>query len=415
MKASESVQNFPAKLRLYTNYTVREIKNICKTIGPRPSASEAEKTAQEHFAEQMQSCCDTVETEAFNVHPKAFLGWVIIDGIALILSLVFYFLHMPAVSIALISIALICMFTEFLMYWEFLDPLFPKKTAYNVIGTRKPTGEVKQRIIFSGHTDSSYEWQFTYKGGAKFLVGGIVYAIVGAFFCLIVSIGTLISGGAIASEPAAFWEIVGYVQLAFLPGFVMILFFVNWKLPVEGANDNLTGAVASIAVLKFLADNNIRFENTEVVALTAGCEEAGLRGSRAYIKRHKAEFEAIPTIFFGMDTLTDYEYLAIYNRDMTGTVKNDQRVCNLMKKASETVGLDLPFKSVFFGASDAAAVSKLGIPAATLAAMDPAPARYYHTRLDTPEKLVPKTIEACLGVCLESVFLFDEQGLKETY
>ena len=47
-----------------------------------------------------------------------------------------------------------------------------------------------------------------------------------------------------------------------------------------------------------------------------------------------------------------------------------------------------------------------------IAAMDPAPARYYHTRLDTHENLDLKTIEAGVDICLETVFLFDEKGLN---
>ena len=107
--------------------------------------------------------------------------------------------------------------------------------------------------------------------------------------------------------------------------------------------------------------------------------------------------------------------MAIYARDMTGTVKNDPRVCALLKKGAERAGLDLPYESVYLGSSDAAAVTKLGVPAATLAAMNPGPPRYYHTRLDTVEELVPKTVEKCLDICLQSLFIFDEYGLKENY
>ena len=107
--------------------------------------------------------------------------------------------------------------------------------------------------------------------------------------------------------------------------------------------------------------------------------------------------------------------MAIYSRDMTGTVKNDIRVCRLMKKAGDNVGLDLPFKSVFFGSSDAAAISQAGIPGATFAAMDPTPARYYHTRLDTEDNLDLRTMEAGLDLSLETTYLFDQEGLKENY
>ena len=50
--------------------------------------------------------------------------------------------------------------------------------------------------------------------------------------------------------------------------------------------------------------------------------------------------------------------------------------------------------------------------AAAFAAMDPAPARYYHTRLDTHENLDLKTIEAGVDICLETMFLYDEKGLN---
>lgn len=415
MKATESVKNYPSTLRMYTNYTVREIRKVCKEIGPRASGSAEERKAQEHFAQEMNTCADTVVSEDFDVHPHAFMSWVVIDGILLLLSLLFSFIKLPIVSTVFTVVAFVCLFTEFLMYWEFLDPLFPKKTSCNVIGTRKPKGEVKQRIIFSGHVDSAFEWTYTHLGGKNLLFGVGIYAVVGMIYVLVVSIITMAKFGVAGGDVVGWVRVLQFIQLAFIPGFIAVLFFTNFKLPVTGANDNLTGSVASIAVLKFLEDNNIEFENTEVVAMTAGCEEAGLRGSRAYAKRHNKELKEIPTVFFGMDTLTDYDDIAIYSRDMTGTVKTDPRVCALMKKGAERAGLDVPYSSVYLGASDAAAVSKLGIPAATLAAMNPGPPRYYHTRDDLPEILVPKTVEKCLDICLQSLFIFDEKGLQDSY
>ena len=53
-----------------------------------------------------------------------------------------------------------------------------------------------------------------------------------------------------------------------------------------------------------------------------------------------------------------------------------------------------------------------GHTTAAFAAMDPAPARYYHTRLDTHENLDLKTIEASLDICLNTLFLYGEKGLN---
>lgn len=411
MKASESVKNYPSSLRMYTNYTVREIKKMCQSIGPRPSGTESERKAQEHLVSEMKTCCDKAATEDFKMSKYAFMAWVPIAGIFAIISMICNFFGVAIVPVVLISFALVMVLFEFLVYKEFLDPVFPKSIACNAVGVRSPKGEVKQRIVFCGHTDSAYEWTFTYYGGKALLFGASIYAVVGLLFVFVIGIISLVMG-----ENAPSWlNILKYVQLAFVPGFIAVLFFANFKRPVMGANDNLTGAVAAVAVTKFLEDNGIELENTEVVAMASGCEEAGLRGARAYTKAHLDELKAIPTAFIGLDTLRDYEDMAIYARDMTGTVKNDPRVCALLKKGAERAGLDLPYESVYLGSSDAAAVTKLGVPAATLAAMNPGPPRYYHTRLDTVEELVPKTVEKCLDICLQSLFIFDEYGLKENY
>ena len=43
--------------------------------------------------------------------------------------------------------------------------------------------------------------------------------------------------------------------------------------------------------------------------------------------------------------------------------------------------------------------------------MDPTPPRYYHTRLDTPDLLVPEALEVGAKVLLETACLYDTEGL----
>lgn len=53
---------------------------------------------------------------------------------------------------------------EFLLYKQFMDPLYKKVEAHNLMGVRKPRGEVKRRIVISGHIDAAYEWRHLYYG-----------------------------------------------------------------------------------------------------------------------------------------------------------------------------------------------------------------------------------------------------------
>lgn len=412
MKAEESVKNYAASVRMYTNYTVREIKKICKTIGPRPAGYEPEKQAQEHIAEELKTCADEVKIESFKLAPKAFMSWIRVDGILVIISCLLNFFGLPYIGLALGIFAVIFMIGEFLLYKEFIDGIVPKKTSHNTYGVKKATGELKQRIIFSGHVDSSYEWTYTHLGGNILLYICGVFAVVSLFFVLVSS---ALNTFGVLEEGTTIYTIFHYGQFIGIPGGLIAIGFVNFKLCVEGANDNLTGAIGSVAILKYLKDNEIDFEHTEVIALSAGAEESGLRGSKAFCKAHKEEFKDVPTIFIGLETFRDYEDIAIYQRDMTGTVKMDGRVCKLLKKAGLDAGLDLPYSSVYMGASDAAAVQQAGIPAVTLAAMNPGPPRYYHTRGDTADNMNAKTVEKCLEIALNALFLYDEKGLTDEY
>lgn len=419
MTAKESHPNFSAKLREMTNYTVREIKKVCSQIGPRPSGEENERKAQAYVAESMKNVADSVAIEDFELHPKAFMGWVPLDVIFVSISIVLLLLRFFGVApeAATVFSALACVLTgaavvitvfEFLFYKKFLDPFFPKRKSCNVICTRKATGETKRRIIFSGHIDSAYEWYFTHLGGGKFLTVMIALGFGAVGLTLAVSILSFFDvpqGLRIACMVVLF--------IALVP-VLMCSKFVNWKLCVPGANDNLTGVFASMSVMRYMAANDVRFENTEVVCVSMACEEAGLRGAKAYAEKHAGE-DDVETLFIGTDTLRDFADMGVYNKDMTGMVTLDKQGAAMLRHASDLAGYNLPYAKVFFGSSDAAAIAQGGMKAVALAAMDPTPARYYHTRGDTADNLDPKTIEAGIHILLEAAFLFDREGLKDEY
>ena len=188
-------------------------------------------------------------------------------------------------------------------------------------------------------------------------------------------------------------------------------------MPVDGAADDLTGVFTAMAALLYFKHNDIRLENTEIVAMSVGAEEEGLRGSKAFAKAHGDEYknDGVETVFIALDTLRDYEFMSVITNDMTGTVALDKQGCALMKKASENAEIPVKFSTIPLGSTDAAAMQQGGIKSVAFTSMDPAPARYYHTRDDNVSVLEMKTLEDSLKVVLETIFLFDEQGLKDSY
>lgn len=418
MKANESISNYDIKVREYTNYALKSVKNVCKNFGPRPVGSESEKKAQEYMKADLGKFCDDVKREEFKCSDKAFMFWINIDVILVLLGMVCFTLGLAVIGVALTLVAIVIGVAEFVFYRPVVDGFFPKVTSGNVYGVRKASGETKKRIILSGHTDSAFEWTYTYKGGRTAVAVVIVGAILGIVLSLVANIYSMVHfGGAFGS---IVWGEKGNLALRILavamyitvPVLIAALKFSNFKRPVMGANDDLTGCFISCAAAKFLSDNDIRFENTEVAVLCAGGEEAGLRGSKAFAKANKDMLnDGVETVFVSIDTIRELEFAKIYDKDMNGMVKNDSRVAALLKQAADNVGIEVGMGAIELGATDAAAMSQAGVPSASFVAMDPTPARYYHTRLDTADNLSAQAVDATVKLALETVFLYDEQGI----
>lgn len=410
------------------DYTVKEITNVIKKYGPRESGNENCLAAQKHLKKEMDIFCDETGFESYKMAPKAFLHFTKLVSTAIILavvvcavlvftSVITFFLAQCIVG-AVVFVSLLITAMEFLMYKQFMDPLYKKVEGHNLYGVRKPRGEVKRRIIISGHIDAAYEWRHLYYGKKIPLMTICMGGTIGcAFISLVISIIAIIANfvnmGGFGEFITNYSYLFHFITALFM---ITLLLFIDFKTISPGANDNLTGTYAAACALRMLDMAGVELENTEVCAMITDGEEAGLRGCKQWAKDHYDEYvnSGIETAVLCVDTLTDLEFLNVYNRDMTGTVKHNQKFSQLvMDSAIEAGHNDLKFANVFFGSSDAAAFTQAGITSTCLAAMDPKPADYYHNRRDTAERLVPEAIKTGYEVILSTIFNFDEKGLGE--
>ena len=410
------------------DYTVKEITNVIKKYGPRESGNENCLAAEKHIKKEMDTFCDETRFETYKMSPKAFLQWTkfvsagIFLAVAVCAGLVFTSVISMFVAQCIVCgvvfVGLLITVMEFLMYKQFMDVFYKKVEGHNLLGVRKPKGEVKRRIIISGHIDSAYEWRHIYYG-KKFPLMTILMGctILGAIASFVISAITVIAHFADMGAFGEFMTDYSYFFHFFTALAMVTLFlFVDFKTISPGANDNLTGTYAAVTALRMLDMAGIDFENTEVCAMITDGEEAGLRGCKQWAKDHYDEYvnSGVETAVLCVDTLTDLEYLNVYNRDMTGTVKHNEKFSKLvMDSAIEAGHDDLKFANVFFGSSDAAAFTQAGITATCLAAMDPAPADYYHNRRDSYDRLVPEAIKTGYEVIMSTILNFDEKGLGE--
>lgn len=401
------------------DFSMKEIKYIVDNIGPRMPGSQQEHDCQDHLIGKVKegNWADEYGEEKFTVTPTAFYSFVKFIPIVFIIGWALCYVS-PIITFICTILGLVDVIVEFLLYKKLNDYFLPKATSKNSWAVRKPTGEVKRRIVIDGHPDSCYEWGAFYRMGTFGLIIGPVLSVLGALFTLAVCIYYFAMGDAtLIGSPNGIWWISQLLWIN-IPGVVLLWMFVDYSHFSPGANDNLTGCTAAMSVLKYLHDADIRYEHTEVVGMLGGSEECGLRGTQYHAKTHKKEIleSGVETVFIAVDTLTDLEYMKIYSRDMTGTIKNSERVAKLLDIGARNTGKydnGLEWATVFLGSSDAAAFTKEGLESATLAAMNPMAPPYYHTRLDTMEYSNPKAVENGYEILLQTIDYFDKNGLPE--
>ena len=393
-------------------FMIDEITHICTKFEKRGPGSYGEQQACEYMAEQLKELgCDTTYVDEFKENPGSFFGWIYFTITFCFLALGSYLLNVPVLSIVFIVLGLTLCVLQFGLYKKTVDKFFKEKIGHNAAGFKKPTGEVKRRIIFNGHPDGAWEWPFKYMFTYLGFDIHMIVCFIGAFYTIGIAIANV--AGAFDNNPELGTKL-GLWGLVFAPFWFGLYFMWNRNKIVDGANDNLSGCYIGIAILKALKDEGIELENTEIGVVLTGSEEAGLRGAKAWCEAHAHEFNDVPTFVYSYDTITQPEYMQANYRDLNSTVKVDKDVSDLYVEACEELGIKCGKGVVppLGGATDSAAFAQAGMRSTGITALNHALPDFYHTRLDTPDALNKECLADCFAASVKVLEKFDN-GAKQ--
>ena len=387
---------------IIVNFIKNQIEHICTKLPTRSPGTKGEEETAFYLERYLKEECDIKETniEHYDFHPTSFYGWLYITTPLTILGVVLSFI-IPIISLILFILVLVISYNEFYRYKQFVDPLFKKKTGTNLTAIKRCKNP-KKRIFFTGHMDAAWEFTYNYHFGTKGVIITMLVPFIGILYYLIINILLIINPDLI---------LLSYIGLIFLPFTISLFFFWNPFRIVPGANDNLTGCLISVSLLKTLKDNNIDLETTEVGIILTGSEEAGLRGAKAWAEKHQNDYNDIPTYIVVIDTINDPKELSILTKDLNGTVTTNKEIGDKIIKASKELNIYCDQRELGFpaGSTDSAAFTQKGFKAIGLVGMSFNVKRFYHTRLDTHDNLNDEAINNCYKICMKVIEDLEEE------
>lgn len=389
----------------------------------RLAGTEACRNAAHRIKEEFAKSCDldSVQIEDFTVHPKSFLKYI--PGLVVIYFIcsILLYLQFPVPALIGYSLGIFAFYSQFVRYWQVLDPLFPTATGHNVFGSIEPEGEVKQQVIVSAHHDAAYVFQLiarTPKYYAKFINAGILFLLLGFFVSLI---GTLLT---ILRVPPPEWS-YPWVPVALLVGgvFLLPLAFFTTREVSPAAGDNMIAVAIASETAKLFHDakqagmSPLRY--TRVMVASFDAEEAGLRGARAFCKKHGDELLGVKTYVLNIDTLYKVKDLSFLDCDLNSLVKLSHEMAQDCVDIAESLGYSATIARMPFGAgsTDAAEFGKIGVEATNMAGISFDINQFseglvYHTPNDVSKHIEPEIVEAALKMTRDYIIMKDRDILK---
>lgn len=156
--------------------------------------------------------------------------------------------------------------------------------------------------------------------------------------------------------------------------------------PVPGANDNLSGVAALVAVARALQAAPVR--GLRVMLVSAGAEEAIQQGIRGFAERH---FDALPrhsTTFVNLDTVGSGRLVLLEGEGPVRMQDYDRESTELVARCADAVGVPLLRGLRSRNSTDGSVPLRHGYPTATLVSVDDRKLLpHYHLDTDLPENV----------------------------
>ena len=138
--------------------------------------------------------------------------------------------------------------------------------------------------------------------------------------------------------------------------------------------------------------------------VNCGAEESGLRGSLAFVRKHKEDGMLDHAYHINVDSIADKDFFEVINGDAWLCPHFDKDLEGMFMDAMHEAGIEKPGKmNNPVGGCDSTPFQKSGVKSITFAAQNPTMTDYYHTYMDVPERFDADTVGLGLDVVLRVI------------
>lgn len=402
MKASETFERYDGKVRECCNYAVRSSKSFMENAdtNKRQAGGKAELVLRDQLTKDLKEFCDEVDEVSFYAKQKAYITSNLLTFIFLVATAVFAILF-SLVNPYFILAALVTALLSLLAALGVFGGTSKSVEDINVFARRKASGEPAARIIFEANLDAPFKRNISRGTAAllKFLtLLGVALYIAFCVVMLLVDNGTLNFG---------FQDELEYLAYG-LPIFVIFPLILSRTVSTgssfPGVADNLLGAYAACGAMRYMSEQDLRLESTELCVLLTSSKEAKNAGAKAFVRDFKADLDALDTTILCFDS--------IYDPDSLNVVSKGRKVSKLVDEAAANAGVLLTDHNPKYHKGDLKVYDKAGLAAAQISSLPDEVPPFYRNENDDVDLLNPNAVHAVEGaikVALEAAYALDAQ------
>jgi acetylornithine deacetylase/succinyl-diaminopimelate desuccinylase-like protein len=352
----------------------------------RPSGSDGEAEAARRLAERLRERGCHVRLEEERVHPDPWRGLALLSALAAGAGVAA--LRGRRVLGAALGVAVAACLTDEIEGGPhaFRRLCQRRGTTFNVVAEAGDR-DAERTLVVHAHHDAAHSGLIFDQAGQRLAWERFPQVIAATDTSLPVWFPVVGAPLAIATGVLLRRRAMVRAGLVVAVGATAFLADVAVRDAVPGANDNLSGVAALVALASALRADPVR--GLRVLLVSAGCEESLQEGIRAFGRRHFGSLPRERTWFLNLDTIGSHHELVPLEAEGPLVLRDyDRAFTDFVCDCAAETGAPLRRGSRSRTSTDGCTPQRAGYPTATLVSLTPWKSlENYHWPSDVPENV----------------------------